>query len=119
VTGQKGIRILWSGRNGEQSCEVAECENDSCDGRHIGLRVQCSREGDTFAMRNQLGVCYNPLQVQKSTAVNFSLVQKFLDNCDYVVKVGPALRVYMSWLDFQPILTIPFPQSNFFRLSCL
>ncbi len=52
-------------REAEKARAEAECGGAGCDGRHIGLRVQCDKKGGIFSMSNQLGVCYDPRQVQK------------------------------------------------------
>ncbi len=45
ITGQQGMRMVWSGRSGEESCALAECEA-GCDGRHIGLQARWDAKDD-------------------------------------------------------------------------
>jgi hypothetical protein len=104
VVTRSQARVVWSGQSGQESCDAAECGDygGTCDGRHLGLRVRSeSRRGETFATRihGQLGVCYNPQELDKWARKKDSdggattrmrrrrLIQKFLENCDNVFEV--------------------------------
>ncbi len=109
ITGQQGMRVVWSGRSGEESCALAECER-GCDGRHIGLRVRWDGKGNAcIQIRDQIGVSFNPKELKHWTAlpgtpkhkdptVRIKLIQSFLKSSDNVFRVSRTQHVFMIGL---------------------
>ncbi len=108
VTSHPQARIVWSGQSGKGDCEAAECDQSACDGRHMGLRVQCDDEG-AFAVTGQMGICYNPKDLEKWKAApgtpshkdpsaRIDLIRKFLESSDNVFELRPRRHTYMVGL---------------------
>lgn len=105
--GSDECSVVWTGVPGKSCEKDANCNAESCDGKHVGLAVAHSKSSKATRMvLRQLGVVFNHQQLVawspsaigkgKITHKRAELIRSFLQNANNIVEISDELSVYMS-----------------------